>query len=97
MSRTHRTIPPRSGYSALLRRPRHRHKLLAGESKKTVVTDNDEKAVAAIKEAGHQLAFLLGTLTPIQRRRFHRLAVKESIGKITNIELNELNALDNKR
>ena len=45
MARTYRDI----GWS-VYRRPRHRHRLLAGESKWLVVTEWDDKPVAAVKE-----------------------------------------------
>ncbi len=54
MSRTYRNLPNNAGRSSYHRTPRHRHRLLAGESSKVVVTDWDDKPVAARKEAKHQ-------------------------------------------
>lgn len=38
-----------------MRQPKHKHKLLAGQSAKTIVTDWDDKTIAAIKEMKHKL------------------------------------------
>jgi hypothetical protein len=45
MSRTIRTLPKRT-----LRQPKYKHKLLAGIPRKQVVTDYDDKPVAALYE-----------------------------------------------
>lgn len=46
MSKTHRNIP----IQKWMRTPKYKHKLLAGQSIKTVVTDWDDNPIAALKE-----------------------------------------------
>jgi len=57
MSKTQRTLPPIKG--TWMRKPRHRHRILAGESSKIIVTDWDEFPVSAIKEKKHKVKALL--------------------------------------
>lgn len=45
MSDTHRTIP-----NNWYRRPKYKHKLIAGEPRKQITTDWDDKPVAALRE-----------------------------------------------
>ena len=48
MSKTTRNVPPSK--VKWLRTPKHKHKLLAGEPKKQVVTNWNDKPIAARKE-----------------------------------------------
>ena len=50
MARTYRNIPKNWN-----RRPKYKHKLLVGESPKTIVTDYDDKPIAARKENKHKV------------------------------------------
>ena len=46
MGKTHRNIK----HAGFLRNPKYKHKLLAGDKKADIVTDYDDKPVAARKE-----------------------------------------------
>jgi len=53
MSKTHRIIIKRKRGINWMRNPKHKHKLLAGEPSKTVVTNWDDKPIAALEEVKH--------------------------------------------
>lgn len=59
MSKTHRTIIKRKRGINWMRTPKFKHKLLAGESMKSVTTDWDDKPIAALKEVKHAAKKLL--------------------------------------
>ena len=50
MSRTYRTIIQRPYGPKWLRKPRHKGRLLAGVPRKQVVTNYDDKPIAALRE-----------------------------------------------
>ena len=54
MARTIRNITKQCGYVKWLRTPRYKHKLLAGESIKTIVDDWSDKPVAGNREMKHK-------------------------------------------
>lgn len=51
MAKTIRNIPK----NKWMREPRHKHKLLAGESRKQVTTNWDDKPISARRENKHRL------------------------------------------
>lgn len=52
MGKTHRNLP--ISKHRQFRKPKHKHKILAGESPKEIITDDDELPVAAKKEVWSQ-------------------------------------------
>ena len=54
MARTRRNIPKRGKHDKWLRTPRYWWKLKAGLSPKVIVTDRDDKLIAARRETDHK-------------------------------------------
>jgi len=55
MAKTIRTIIKRKQHIKWMRCPKCKHKMLAGESHKQIVTDWSDKQIAALKEMKHKL------------------------------------------